>query len=202
MKLVDALNALRSVRQSEIVVTTMGGAREWLELGTHPRDFLYVPSSMGQASSIGLGLALARPDLKIVVCNGDGSMLMNLGSLVTITAQSPPNLTLIVLDNGVYEVTGGQPTLATAALRRDGTNIDFASIARSCGFQAVSAFDDVALWRTHVRGLIDQRGPTFVHLRVQPLPEGGAPRFPGPSPQRARAFRDELARIKGNAPAD
>ncbi|HUE15901.1 MAG TPA: thiamine pyrophosphate-dependent enzyme, partial [Planctomycetaceae bacterium] len=118
MSLVDCLAVLHAARREEIVITTMGAAREWQKLGKHPLDFVLVPSSMGQATSLGLGMALARPDRKVVVCNGDGSMLMNLGSLVTITAQGPPNLTVILFDNGVYEVTGVQPTLAAPTLRR------------------------------------------------------------------------------------
>ena len=110
ISLVDSLTVLHAVRSEEVVITTMAAAREWQKLGKHPLDFVLVPSSMGQATSLGLGIALARPDRKVVVANGDGSMLMNLGSLVTMTAQAPPNLTVIVFDNGVYEVTGGQPT--------------------------------------------------------------------------------------------
>ena len=64
----------------------MGTAREWMTQGMQPRDLVFVPSAMGHAPSIGLGLALARPNLRVIVCNGDGSMLMNLGSLVTIAA--------------------------------------------------------------------------------------------------------------------
>ncbi len=76
--LIAALTALHENRSEEIVVTAMGTAREWMTLEPHPLDFVLVPSSMGQAPSFGLGLALAQPDRQVVVCNGDGSMLMNL----------------------------------------------------------------------------------------------------------------------------
>ena len=69
-------------------MTTMAAAREWQKLQKQPLDFVLVPSSMGQATALGLGIALAQPEQKVIVCNGDGSMLMNLGSLVTITACS------------------------------------------------------------------------------------------------------------------
>jgi sulfopyruvate decarboxylase subunit beta len=101
MTLVDALQVLHAVRRDEVVITSMGNAREWQKLGTHALDFVFVPSSMGQATSVGLGVALAQPNRKVVVCSGDGSMLMNLGSLVTISAQGPSNLIVIVFDNGV-----------------------------------------------------------------------------------------------------
>src|SRR5438876_10571049 len=89
MDVVEALRLLKNRRGEEVVIATMGAEREWLKMSQHPRDFLYVPSSMSQAPTLGLGLAMARPDLRIVVLNGDGCMLMNLGCLVTIADQSP-----------------------------------------------------------------------------------------------------------------
>jgi thiamine pyrophosphate-dependent acetolactate synthase large subunit-like protein len=196
MSLVECVSAVHAVRHEAIVITTMGAAREWQKLGKHPLDFVLVPSSMGQATSLGLGMALARPDRKVVVCNGDGSMLMNLGSLVTISAQSPANLTVIVFDNGVYEVTGGQPTLAAAPLRHDVAAVNFGDLARACGFRRVSAFDTIATWRENVRRMIDEEGPTFVHLLVEPVLDAGLIGFPGPSPDRARTFREQLMRAE------
>src|SRR4051812_44719417 len=97
-----ALETLRrECRPSDVVVTTMATALDWMILGTGPLDLVFVPSAMGHATSIGLGLALAQPRRRVFVCNGDGSMLMNLGSLVTIAAAAPPNLTVLLFDNGV-----------------------------------------------------------------------------------------------------
>ena len=194
MSLAEALAVLHAVRREEIVITTMGAAREWQKFERHPLDFVLVPSSMGQATSLGLGLALAKPDRKVVVCNGDGSMLMNLGSLVTITAQAPANLTVVVCDNGVYEVTGAQPTLAAAALRHDASAINFADLAKACGFGRVASFNEKDAWQKAVRGLIEGTGPTFVHLVVEPVADGTLLGSPGPSPQRAQAFREQLTR--------
>jgi sulfopyruvate decarboxylase subunit beta len=194
MTLVDALQVLHAVRRDEVVVTTMGNAREWQKLGNHALDFTYVPSSMGQATSLGLGIALAQPDRKVVVCNGDGSMLMNLGSLVTISAQAPPNLTLIVFDNGVYEVTGAQPTAAAPMLRANAAPVDFASMARSAGFVRVHSFDAIEPWRKGAAEILRGPGPTFVLLRVEPMADAGLPAFPGPAPDRARALQGELTR--------
>jgi sulfopyruvate decarboxylase subunit beta len=192
MPLVESIAALHAVRQDEIVITTMAAAREWQKLGKHPLDFVYVPSSMGQATSLGLGMALARPDRKVVVCNGDGSMLMNLGSLVTITAQAPANLTVLLFDNGVYEITGAQPTLAAPSLRSDHAAVDFAHLARACGFERIWVFDEIDPWQKHVRTIIDGPGPAFVHLHVEPVLDCGLIGFPGPSPERARVFREQL----------
>jgi thiamine pyrophosphate-dependent acetolactate synthase large subunit-like protein len=91
----------------------------------------YTWGSMGLASSVGLGLALARPDLRVFVVDGDGSLLMNLGSLATIGWTRPANLVLIVWDNGEYGTTGGQPT-ATA----HGTDLEAA--ARAMGAPATA----------------------------------------------------------------
>src|SRR5579862_7734337 len=102
----DAIAAVHSARRdSDVVITTMATSRDWITMTQHPLDIVFIPSAMGHATSIGLGLALARPERKIIVCNGDGSMLMNLGSLVSITAAGPTNLVVIVFDNGTYEVT-------------------------------------------------------------------------------------------------
>ena len=114
MPLVPALKVLVVLRAQRIVVTTMGSAREWPKLSNHPLDFHYIPSAMGEAPALGLGLALAKPDREVLVVNGDGAMLMNLGALVTIVASRARNITLVVLNNGVYEVTGGQQTAAAS----------------------------------------------------------------------------------------
>src|SRR2546421_140381 len=100
MSLVAALEVVLRLRINQIVVTTMGTAREWPRLSNHPLDFHYIPSGMGQAPSIGLGLALAQPEREVIVFTGDGSLLMNLGCLVTLAASGAQNITLIVLDNG------------------------------------------------------------------------------------------------------
>jgi sulfopyruvate decarboxylase subunit beta len=197
MSLVDSLAALHEARRDEIVITTMAAAREWQKLGKSPLDFVLVPSSMGQATALGLGIALAQPERKVVVCNGDGSMLMNLGSLVTITAQAPTNLIVIVFDNGVYEITGSQPTPAAPPLRHDAAaTVDFGALAAACGFRHVWAYRDINDWRENVTDLIDGPGPVFVHLLIEPVHTDELLRPPGPSPERARAFREHLMRAE------
>jgi sulfopyruvate decarboxylase subunit beta len=197
MSLVDSLAALHEARRDEIVITTMAAAREWQKLGKSPLDFVLVPSSMGQATALGLGIALAQPERKVVVCNGDGSMLMNLGSLVTITAQAPTNLIVIVFDNGVYEITGSQPTPAAPPLRQDAAaTVDFGALASACGFRHVWAYRDINDWRENVADLIDGPGPVFVHLLIEPVHTDELLRPPGPSPERARAFREHLMRAE------
>jgi thiamine pyrophosphate-dependent acetolactate synthase large subunit-like protein len=99
------------------------------------RNF-YMWNSMGMASSIGLGLALARPDLRVVVLDGDGSILMNLGSLATERASGVTNLVHIIWDNGGWEITGGQPAGSPF-----GVNLE--AIARGCGFVQTATVDNL-----------------------------------------------------------
>ena len=193
LSLVDCLQALNEARTDEVVIAAMGAAREWMMLSSHPLDFIFVPSSMGQATSLGLGMALAQPRRRIVVLNGDGSMLMNLGSLVTITAEMPPNLSLVVLDNGVYEVTGSQQTPGTSPARADKQSIDFAAVASACGFRSVMRADSLAAWRSQLPALLRAPGPHFVHLPVAPMYDRPCgPKSPGPGGERMRRFAAAL----------
>ena len=183
MPLPEALQILHAARREEIVVPTMSAAREWMKLGTHPLDFIYAPSSMGQATALGLGIALAQPQRRVVVLNGDGCLLMNLGTLVTITGRAPANLCTIVIDNDVYEVTGSQPTAASH--RGD---VNFADVARASGFSSVWTFAELEDWRAGVAEVLAAKGPTFVVLEVEPMPGGIVPKSPSPAPARARQF--------------
>jgi thiamine pyrophosphate-dependent acetolactate synthase large subunit-like protein len=186
MALRDALVALRGARHDDdVVVTTMGAARDWMALGAHPLDLVLVPSSMGQATSYGLGLALAQPARRVVVVNGDGSMLMNLGSLVTIADAAPPNLTVIVVDNGVYEVTGAQPVPGAG-------RVDFAAMARACGLRAVHRYADADAWARDVDAILAAPGPTLVVLDVAGVAGIPGPRSPGPAGERGRRLMDAL----------
>jgi phosphonopyruvate decarboxylase len=198
MPLREVLAAVREARRdSDIVITTMGSAREWMAMGSHPLDFIFVPSSMSQATSLGLGLALAQPERRVIVCNGDGSMLMNLGSLVTITAAAPQNLSVILFDNGVYEVTGAQPTPGSPEGRAEGESVDFAAMARACGFESVRRFSELGEWRTGVGSELARRGPNFIVLDIAPVPGAPGPRSPGPAAVRAQAF---MAALRGQRP--
>ncbi len=197
MPLKDALAALRAERRDDdVVISAMGVAREWMVQGTHPLDWVFVPSSMGQATSLGLGLALAQPHRRIIVLNGDGSTLMNLGSLVTITAEQPTNLVTVVFDNGVYEITGAQPTPGAAPGRKAGDRVDYLGLARACGFRSAFRFTELAEWTSGLRGALAAPGPSFIVLDVAPVPGARGPRSPGPTDERARRF---MAALRGQA---
>jgi phosphonopyruvate decarboxylase len=187
MSLRDAMRAVHSARRAgDVVVTTMAAAREWMALGAGPLDLVLVPSSMGQATSFGLGIALAQPARRVIVCNGDGSLLMNLGALVTIAASGATNLLLVVVDNGTYDVTGAQPTPGALS------GVDFGAMARACGFRAVHHFASAELWANALPVLLDEPGPACVVLDVASEPGVPGPRSPGPAAERARRFREAL----------
>ena len=192
MKLTHALEVIHRQRRDAVVLTTMSAAREWQALEPHPKDLVYMPSSMGQGPPLGLGIALAQPDQRVIVVNGDGCTLMNLGCLVTLTAKAPANFTLIIIDNGVYEVTGGQATIGAAAKRNGDEDINFADLARAAGFTAVYEFDDIESWR-YEHEVIHDEGPVCIVLKTAPQLEGDiAARSPGPAAERAQDFQKAL----------
>jgi len=182
----DALAAIHGARgQRDVVVTTMTPARDWMTFTQHPLDVVMVPSAMGHATSIGLGLALAQPSRRVIVCNGDGSMLMNLGSLVSIADARATNIVVVLFENGVYEVTGEEPIPAAGA-------VDFSAIARAAGFCSTFEFSDLASWRAGIRDVLAAPGPTFVTLHVDTQPGTPAPKSPGPASERGRRLREAL----------
>ncbi|MEK6235462.1 MAG: thiamine pyrophosphate-dependent enzyme, partial [Planctomycetales bacterium] len=176
MTLSEALAPVRDARTDEIVVTTMGSAREWPKLSDHPLDFHYIPAAMSHAPAFALGLALAQPSRRVICFNGDGSLLMSLGGLVTIVGSGVKNFTMILLDNGVYEVTGGQKTPAR------GSPVDFVGLARSAGFASAASFHQADQWRQAAADRLAQPGPAFLHLTIEADHEAGAVPLPGPMP--------------------
>src|SRR6185437_2546312 len=182
----EALAAVHATRaQRDIVVTTMTPARDWMLLPQRPLDMVLVPSAMGSAPSMGLGLALAQPNRRVLVCNGDGSMLMNLGSLVSIANARATNLAVIVFVNGTYEVTGSQPVPGAGV-------VDYAALARAAGFESVHAYASIDAWRSDVRRVLATTGPAFVALGVEPVHGQPGPKSPGPARERARRFMQAL----------
>jgi sulfopyruvate decarboxylase subunit beta len=125
---IECLEAIYDDLSECAVVTIMGAvAAELYSLG-HRANFFYLEHAMGLASSMGLGIALAQPDRKVVVIDGDGSVLMNLGGLTTMARYAPPNLTHIVFDNESLLSVGGFPTATS-------TGSDLAGIARAAGIE-------------------------------------------------------------------
>lgn len=137
MKRVECIEALYSELEDRLVVTIMGAcAQELYDLG-HRENFFYLEHAMGLASSIGLGLAINLPDEKVVVMDGDGSVLMNLGTLATLARYKPINLTHMIFDNGSLLSTGGFASHTTSGVT------DLAAIARGAGCPNVSLVHNV-----------------------------------------------------------
>ena len=133
----EAITDIMNYIEDELIVCNIGfPSRELYDIKDRKENF-YMIGSMGLASSIGFGLALARSDKDIVVIDGDGSLLMNMGSLVTIFANNPNNLTSIVIDNGAYGSTGNQDTYSQV--------LDLSEIAKSVGFKNSFKFEDIDL---------------------------------------------------------
>ena len=185
MPMREAVAVLRDARgPTDVVIPSMGSAREWMALGPmHDLDFVLVPSAMGHATSVGLGVALAQPARRVIVLSGDGSLLMNLGSLVTISAQRPANLVIVVFVNGVYEVTGAQVTP-----RPEGILVDYAAFARASGIRSVFRWSTLDDWRSGIGSALGATGPTVVVLDVAPVTGAVGPRSPGPTGPRVERF--------------
>ena len=147
-------------RTDQIVVATYHAAFDWMQIQPHPLNYLSI-GAMGLASSHALGLALGRPDKRVIVLDGDGSLLMNLGSLVTIAEIAPRNLIHFVCENGTYEANGGHPTPGSG-------KVSFAGFARAAGFSRVYEFSDLPALSPEIGRLLSEDGPTFVTLKVEP----------------------------------
>jgi thiamine pyrophosphate-dependent acetolactate synthase large subunit-like protein len=184
MNLREALKILAVHRAERIVVTTMASVAVWPELSDTPLDFAYIPSSMGQAPALGLGLALAQPGRGVVAVCGDGSMLMNLGSLVTIAAQ-PANLFVVIIDNGLYEVTGGQPTAGAG-------RTDWAALARAAGISRVYSFDSEHRWRHGANEALGGTGPAVIILKVDGRTGCKTPAPPHPMSEQIKRLQEAL----------
>ena len=115
---------------------------------------------MGHAADFAMGIALAQPERPVWALNGDGSMLMSLGTLVTINQTPPANFVLFVLQNDTFEVTGNQPIPGAGM-------INLALIAEGAGFQVVGDLQDEAQLAAELPEMLAQPGPTFVNLRIQ-----------------------------------
>jgi sulfopyruvate decarboxylase subunit beta len=126
MRRLDALTAIYPQLEDAVVVTIMGAVAAELQSIGHRPNFFYLQHAMGLASSMGLGIALSKPERQVVVFDGDGSILMNLGGLTTLARYRPPNLVHVVFDNESLLSVGGFPT-ATA------TGSDLAGIAAAAG---------------------------------------------------------------------
>ena len=160
MKRYEAIEVItESLNGDELVISANGLiSRELFTIKDSPRNF-YMLGSMGLASSIGFGLAYNLPDRKVVIIDGDGNILMNMGSLATIGHFAPSNLIHFVLDNEMHASTGGQPTVSNT--------VRLEEVASAAGFQAAKKVSSIENLRTVVSEVLSSEGPSFVLVKIE-----------------------------------
>lgn len=166
MKRDECLRILARHVTNEIVVAVYTTAFDWIAIRPHPLNYLCV-GAMGLGASHALGLALGRPDKRVILFDGDGSLLMSLNSLVTVAQAAPPNFYHFVFENGTYEANGGHPIPGRG-------RVDFSSFARAAGYRSCRTIDEIADFERVIRGLLQEEGPAFADLKVE---AGTAPKY-------------------------
>ena len=161
MRIAEALEAFRPHRGDAVVVPGRGG-RYWTEqTDNQTLDVPLGDPAMGGHAGFGLGLALARPERKVVLFDSEGDILMSLGMLVTIAEQAPANFYHFLLDNECYATTGGQPV-------PNARNIAYDKLALAAGYPRAHAFDEIADLARELPAILGRPGPVFVALKVVP----------------------------------
>lgn len=188
MKRIEAIRAIHPAIEECAVVTIMGATAAELHACGHRPNFFYLEHAMGLASSMGLGIALSRPDLTVVVLDGDGSILMNLGSLTTMARYAPPNLVHVVFDNEVLLSVGVSFTTATA------DTSDVAAIAAAAGIPRTATCRSVGAFEEAVAGALAAGETATIVAKVDP--EGPGSYFIDPHMLENRfEFERALARM-------
>ncbi len=159
MKRSEVLAFFAKRRRDEIVLTTMSAYLDWPRFSSQPWD-LVDGDAMGQATPVGLGLALAQPNRQVWVFHGDGSQLMALGSLVTVGGMQPPNLYIFIFRNDCYEITGGQPIPGVRVL-------SFPLLAQGAGIKRVYQFERQSDFEAKFDEVIGDKGPVLVDLKIE-----------------------------------
>ena len=154
------------LKNKEAVIGGIGNTNFDLWAAGHRPQNFYMLGSMGLAFPIALGVAIAQPDRRVIALEGDGSLLMQLGCLSTIAALKPRNLTMIVMDNGIYQITGAQPTPAAAAS-------DIVAIAHGCGLSGSSWAADEDDFERLVEESSSATTPTLIAARIDDKPATG-----------------------------
>jgi phosphonopyruvate decarboxylase len=156
---VEALKAFLEFEHDAVVIASTGKCGRELFTLKDRRQHLYQVGSMGCASAMGLGLAL-NTTKRVVVLDGDGAALMKLGNMATIGAYAPANLIHLLLDNGVHDSTGAQPTVSST--------VAFADVAIACGYSLAVTCDDIDGLRQAYAAALDASGPAIIHMRIAP----------------------------------
>lgn len=166
MTRIDAIRAIFPDLERSIVVTIMGAVAAEMQAVGHRPNFFYLQHAMGLASSLGLGIALSRPELPVVVLDGDGSVLMNLGGLTTLARYRPRNLTHVVFDNESLLSVGGFPTATS-------TGTDLAAIAAAAGVPRTATVRTIDDFRRAFSEAIAARDLTTLVAKVDAVGPAG-----------------------------
>lgn len=162
IKYEDSIAEINRHREDAVCVTTMTQTKYWYAVSERSDLDIGISNGMSKASSVGLGIALGAPDRRVLVLDGDGSLLMNLGSMVTVAGQAPENYCHFVFNNGIYAVTGGQPV--------PGRSVDYVGLAKSSGYRDARRFDDLESLASELPRLMTQSGPTLIEIATVPEP--------------------------------
>ncbi len=155
------------LEREEAVVGGIGNTNfDLWAVGQRPQNF-YMLGSMGLAIPIALGVAIAQPQRHVVALEGDGSLLMQLGCLTTVAALGQKNLTMVIMDNGLYQITGSQPTPAAGLA-------DFVAIARGAGIAKAAWAADEEDFDRLIDAALAEGGPTFIAARIDDKPGVGS----------------------------
>jgi phosphonopyruvate decarboxylase len=155
----EAVAALARARGDMLSVVTMQAVEPWNALNQADCRNFNAVGCMGSAAGIGLGLALARPQDRVLILDGDGSLLMQLASLVAIADRRPNNLSHVVFENGSYETSGGQPVPGRQTA-------DMSAIALACGYRAAYRFTITQDLDDHLAAALHATGPVFISLDI------------------------------------
>jgi thiamine pyrophosphate-dependent acetolactate synthase large subunit-like protein len=184
----NRLEAIRRIMDGltgpELIIHANGAmGRESFACADRKENF-YLLGSMGLAASVGLGVALSRPEREVWVLDGDGNVLMGLGNLALIGALKPKNLTHWVLDNGVYGTTGNQPTLSPL--------LSLSAIAEACGYAKIQKAGTVEEIARAVKNCKKSPGPHFVQIKISSETPPACPRIPYSAQEIAERFRKSM----------
>ena len=166
MRRLDCLKAVYSELETRVVVTIMGAVAAELQSIGHRPNFFYLQHAMGLASSMGLGIALSRPEKQVVVFDGDGSVLMNLGGLTTLARYRPRNLVHVIFDNESLLSVGGFPTATS-------TGSDLAGIAAASGIPRTGTVRTIEEFTSAFTGALEARDLTTIVAKVEAVGPSG-----------------------------
>jgi len=181
----EAIDLLIKHRNGAISVTTMQAAAPWHLAGQTKSRHIEASLCMGSAASLGLGIAIGAPSEKVMILDGDGSLLMQLGSLVTVASQKPANYYHFVFSNGYYESSGNQPIPGTGVF-------DFPALAKAAGYADGLTIEYAAELDKALPGIFRRKGPILIELKI--ARDDATPRWAMvPMAEMVRALKSELA---------